>query len=225
MRLASGSRGLGRGRSPWSAALSARSQSCGRQVLGVGTFRPCREQGDDLPAVKPGRVLGHQAVDTVVRVGVGVSGLVPGDRVPPSCISACKMCRTAGRPPTASAATVAAGSSVALSTGSSRSMPGCRSQTCPPTSCRRPSPTKPPPCSLTSCRPRTRSGGSAAGYPGGASDHARDHRSGTVTFVLAEWSAAPHVHIDGEHDATGRAPASVHLLGWDSDNVVGRPQV
>src|SRR3954468_206226 len=49
--------------------------------------------GGDVPEVKPGRVLGHEAVGTVVEVGSGVGGLAPGDRVLASCISACGICR------------------------------------------------------------------------------------------------------------------------------------
>jgi alcohol dehydrogenase len=49
--------------------------------------------GGDVPAVQPGRVLGHEAVGTVVEVGSGVSGLSAGDRVLASCISACGVCR------------------------------------------------------------------------------------------------------------------------------------
>jgi alcohol dehydrogenase len=47
----------------------------------------------DVPAVQPGRILGHEAVGTVVDVGDGVSGLAEGDRVLASCISACGVCR------------------------------------------------------------------------------------------------------------------------------------
>jgi alcohol dehydrogenase len=47
----------------------------------------------DVPAVQPGRILGHEAVGTVVDIGDGVSGLVEGDRVLASCISACGVCR------------------------------------------------------------------------------------------------------------------------------------
>jgi len=47
----------------------------------------------DVPAVTPGRILGHEAVGTVVDVGPGVSGLARGDRVLVSCISACGTCR------------------------------------------------------------------------------------------------------------------------------------
>src|SRR5215470_17673547 len=49
--------------------------------------------GGDVPAVQPGRVLGHEAVGTVVEVGAAVSGLAAGDRVLASCISACGTCR------------------------------------------------------------------------------------------------------------------------------------
>ena len=41
----------------------------------------------------PGRVLGHEAVGTVVEVGDGVGNLAIGDRVLASCISACGVCR------------------------------------------------------------------------------------------------------------------------------------
>jgi len=47
----------------------------------------------DVPAVEPGRILGHEAVGTVVDIGSGVTGLSRGDRVLASCISACGVCR------------------------------------------------------------------------------------------------------------------------------------
>jgi alcohol dehydrogenase len=47
----------------------------------------------DVPEVTPGRVLGHEAVGTVVDIGSGVTGLAEGDRVLASCISACGVCR------------------------------------------------------------------------------------------------------------------------------------
>ncbi|MCY7400723.1 MAG: zinc-dependent alcohol dehydrogenase family protein [Nocardioides sp.] len=47
----------------------------------------------DLPAVTDGRVLGHEAVGTVVEVGAGVRTLQPGDRVLVSCITSCGACR------------------------------------------------------------------------------------------------------------------------------------
>src|SRR5216110_152136 len=47
----------------------------------------------DVPAVRKGRILGHEAVGTVLEVGDGVRRLCPGDRVLVSCISACGSCR------------------------------------------------------------------------------------------------------------------------------------
>jgi len=47
----------------------------------------------DVPAVEPGRVLGHEAVGTVVDVGSAITGLSAGDKVLASCISACGTCR------------------------------------------------------------------------------------------------------------------------------------
>jgi alcohol dehydrogenase len=47
----------------------------------------------DVPAVRDGRILGHEAVGTIWDVGEGVQTLAPGDRVLVSCISACGACR------------------------------------------------------------------------------------------------------------------------------------
>jgi alcohol dehydrogenase len=47
----------------------------------------------DVPEVRPGRILGHEAVGTVEEVGDDVRRLRPGDRVLVSCISACGTCR------------------------------------------------------------------------------------------------------------------------------------
>ncbi|ASW54476.1 zinc-dependent alcohol dehydrogenase family protein [Plantactinospora sp. KBS50] len=47
----------------------------------------------DVPAVRPGRILGHEAVGTVQEVGSAVSTIRPGDRVLASCITACGRCR------------------------------------------------------------------------------------------------------------------------------------
>ncbi|MBY8874165.1 zinc-dependent alcohol dehydrogenase family protein [Micromonospora sp. PLK6-60] len=49
--------------------------------------------GGDVPEVQPGRVLGHEAVGTVVALGDGIGNLTVGDRVLASCISACGVCR------------------------------------------------------------------------------------------------------------------------------------
>jgi alcohol dehydrogenase len=47
----------------------------------------------DVPAVTPGRILGHEAVGTVLEVGDGVRGIEVGARVLVSCVSSCGRCR------------------------------------------------------------------------------------------------------------------------------------
>ena len=47
----------------------------------------------DLPEVTAGRILGHEAVGTVERLGAAVRNIHVGDRVLVSCISACGTCR------------------------------------------------------------------------------------------------------------------------------------
>jgi alcohol dehydrogenase len=47
----------------------------------------------DVPEVEAGRILGHEAVGTVVQVGSAATTVAPGDRVLVSCISSCGRCR------------------------------------------------------------------------------------------------------------------------------------
>ncbi|MFF8941536.1 zinc-dependent alcohol dehydrogenase family protein [Streptomyces sp. NPDC014864] len=47
----------------------------------------------DVPEVRPGTVLGHEAVGEIVEIGGDVRSVRPGDRVLVSCISACGRCR------------------------------------------------------------------------------------------------------------------------------------
>ncbi len=47
----------------------------------------------DVPAVTDGRILGHEAVGTVEKVGTSVKNVKPGDHVLVSCITACGSCR------------------------------------------------------------------------------------------------------------------------------------
>jgi alcohol dehydrogenase len=47
----------------------------------------------DVPTVEPGRILGHEAVGTVVEIGDAVTTIEPGDRVLVSCITSCGRCR------------------------------------------------------------------------------------------------------------------------------------
>ncbi|MBX6322529.1 MAG: alcohol dehydrogenase catalytic domain-containing protein, partial [Rhodospirillaceae bacterium] len=46
----------------------------------------------DVPSCEPGRILGHEGVGVVDKVGPAVDAFRPGDRVLVSCISACGRC-------------------------------------------------------------------------------------------------------------------------------------
>ena len=47
----------------------------------------------DVPTVTDGRILGHEAVGTVVEVGTGTKRVKVGDRVLVSCVTSCGICR------------------------------------------------------------------------------------------------------------------------------------
>jgi alcohol dehydrogenase len=46
----------------------------------------------DVPSCQPGRILGHEGVGIIDKVGAAVTAFKPGDRVLISCISACGKC-------------------------------------------------------------------------------------------------------------------------------------
>ena len=46
----------------------------------------------DVPSCQPGRILGHEGVGVIDKVGVAVTAFKPGDRVLISCISSCGKC-------------------------------------------------------------------------------------------------------------------------------------
>src|SRR3984957_15048208 len=46
----------------------------------------------DVPTCQPGRILGHEGVGVVEKVGPAVTAFKPGDRVLISCVSACGKC-------------------------------------------------------------------------------------------------------------------------------------
>jgi alcohol dehydrogenase len=47
----------------------------------------------DVPACKPGTILGHEAIGTIVETGTAVTNFVIGDRVLISCVTSCGRCR------------------------------------------------------------------------------------------------------------------------------------
>lgn len=65
----------------------------------------------EVPEVERGRILGHEAVGTVLEVGAAVTGLAEGSRILVSCIPAVDVAASADEVSTASASTRAAGSS------------------------------------------------------------------------------------------------------------------
>jgi alcohol dehydrogenase len=87
----------GPGQRSWTEVPDPKVQDPRDAVIRVDTVTICGTDlhilGGDVPAVRPGRILGHEAVGTVVSVGSGVSALTEGDRVLASCISACGVCR------------------------------------------------------------------------------------------------------------------------------------
>ena len=66
-------------------------------IIGVDTVTICGTDlhilTGDVPAVAPGRILGHEAVGTIEAVGSAVTTVRPGDRVLVSCVTACGRCR------------------------------------------------------------------------------------------------------------------------------------
>src|SRR6202161_43170 len=46
----------------------------------------------DVPSCQPGRILGHEGIGIVDKVGPAVTAFKPGDRVLISCVSACGKC-------------------------------------------------------------------------------------------------------------------------------------
>ena len=87
----------GPGRKAWDEVPDPEIIGDGDAIVRVDATTICgtdlRILKGDVPAVRTGRVLGHEAVGTIEEVGGGVHTLAPGDRVLVSCISACGDCR------------------------------------------------------------------------------------------------------------------------------------
>jgi len=86
----------GPGRRSWQEVPEPRIQAPTDAIVRVDATTICGTDlhilKGDVPVVTEGRVLGHEAVGTVMEVGAAVA-LKPGDRVLVSCVSACGRCR------------------------------------------------------------------------------------------------------------------------------------
>ncbi|MBC9715324.1 zinc-dependent alcohol dehydrogenase family protein [Streptomyces sp. TRM66268-LWL] len=87
----------GPGKRSWDEVPDPKLQDPGDAVIRVDAVTICGTDlhilKGDVPAVEPGRILGHEAVGTVQEVGPSVTTVRPGDRVLISCITACGRCR------------------------------------------------------------------------------------------------------------------------------------
>lgn len=87
----------GPGRTAWQEVPDPGIKDPGDVIVRVDVVTICGTDlhivKGDLPEVVPGRVLGHEAVGTVVEIGGDVRSVRPGDRVLVSCISSCGRCR------------------------------------------------------------------------------------------------------------------------------------
>ena len=83
----------GPGRKSWSEIADPIIEHDGDVIVRVDATTICGTDlhilKGDVPETTPGRVLGHEAVGTIVEVGSGVKTREIGQRVLVSCISAC----------------------------------------------------------------------------------------------------------------------------------------
>lgn len=86
----------GAGEKEWTDVPDPAIQDATDAIIQVDTVTICGTDlhilKGDVPTVTPGRILGHEAVGTVVEVGAAVTGIQPGDTVLASCISGCGRC-------------------------------------------------------------------------------------------------------------------------------------
>ncbi|MFG1612118.1 zinc-dependent alcohol dehydrogenase family protein [Nonomuraea wenchangensis] len=87
----------GPGRRAWEETPDPRLVEPTDAIVRVDTVTICGTDlhilKGDVPAVEPGRILGHEAVGTVMATGDAVTTVKQGDRVLVSCITACGRCR------------------------------------------------------------------------------------------------------------------------------------
>lgn len=86
----------GAGQSAWEEVPDPAIKEPTDAIVRVGAVTICGTDlhilKGDVPEVRPGTVLGHEAVGEIVEVGSDVGTVRPGDRVLVSCITACGRC-------------------------------------------------------------------------------------------------------------------------------------
>jgi len=86
----------GPGKRVWEDKARPIIQDAGDAIVRITTSTICGTDlhilKGDLPAVKDGRILGHEGIGVVEEVGPGVSEFHVGDKVIISCVSACLKC-------------------------------------------------------------------------------------------------------------------------------------
>lgn len=86
----------GPGRIAWTEVPLPQLEGPRDAIVQVDTVTICGTDlhilAGDVPEVEQGRILGHEAVGTVLELGSAVTGLTEGDRVLISCISGCGRC-------------------------------------------------------------------------------------------------------------------------------------
>jgi alcohol dehydrogenase len=87
----------GPGQRRWEQVPDPGIEAAGDIVVEIDTSTICGTDlhilKGDVPETKPGTILGHEGVGTVVETGPGVATLEKGDRVLLSCVSSCGRCR------------------------------------------------------------------------------------------------------------------------------------
>ncbi len=87
----------GPGQRSWDTVPNPTIQSPTDAIVKIDTTTICGTDlhilKGDVPAVKPGTILGHEAVGTIVETGAAVTNFQIGDHVLISCITSCGSCR------------------------------------------------------------------------------------------------------------------------------------
>ena len=87
----------GPGKKSWDTVPSPTIQVATDAIVKIDTATICGSDlhilKGDVPAVKPGTILGHEAVGTIVETGSAVTKFQIGDHVLVSCITSCGSCR------------------------------------------------------------------------------------------------------------------------------------